>query len=138
MEQIRRKVFDVIQIGNKRDIPSKVFDIFIVVAILSNLFVVIFETFDESIPYLPILKTIEFVTILIFVIEYILRLWTADFLYPDKSRAKAVWAFMISFFGVIDLITILPYFLPFVFPHLSCSATAELCCIYGNTFRLYA
>ena len=116
MEQIRRKVFDVIQIGNKRDIPSKVFDIFIVVAIISNLFVVIFETFDESIPYLPILKTIEFVTILIFVIEYILRLWTADFLYPDKSRAKAVWAFMISFFGVIDLITILPYFLPFVFP----------------------
>ncbi len=116
MEQIRRKVFDIIQIGNKRDIPSKAFDIFIVVAILLNLFVVIFETFDESMPYLPILKTIEFVTILIFVIEYILRLWTADFLYPDKSRAKAVWAFMISFFGVIDLITFLPYFLPFVFP----------------------
>ena len=116
MEQIRRKVFDIIQIGNKRDIPSKAFDIFIVVAILSNLFVVIFETFDESIPYLSILKTIEFVTILIFVIEYILRLWTADFLYPDKSRVKAVWAFMISFFGVIDLITFLPYFLPFVFP----------------------
>ena len=59
MEQIRRKVFDIIQIGNKRDIPSKAFDIFIVVAILSNLFVVIFETFDESIPYLSILKTIE-------------------------------------------------------------------------------
>ena len=116
MEQIRRKVFDIIQIGNKRDIPSKAFDIFIVVAILSNLFVVIFETFDESIPYLSILKTIEFMTILIFVIEYILRLWTADFLYPDKSRVKAVWAFMISFFGVIDLITFLPYFLPFVFP----------------------
>lgn len=116
MEQIRRKVFDIIQIGNKRDIPSKAFDIFIVVAILSNLFVVIFETFDESIPYISILKTVEFVTILIFVIEYILRLWTADFLYPDKSRVKAVWAFMISFFGVIDLITFLPYFLPFVFP----------------------
>lgn len=116
MEKIRRKIFDIIQIGNKSDLLSRVFDVVIVISIFANLFVVIFETYEESAPYLPILRVIEFITIFIFVIEYILRLWTADFLYPEKSRSKAVWTFVFSFFGVIDFLTFFPYFLPFVFP----------------------
>ncbi len=116
MEQIRRKVFDIIQIGNKSDVPSRVFDAVIVLSVFANLFVVIFETYEESIPYLPILKVIEFVTILIFTVEYILRLWTADFLYPEKTHTKAIGTFIFSFFGIIDLITFLPYFFPIFFP----------------------
>lgn len=116
MEKARRRIFDIIQIGNKSDIFSKAFDLLIVISIFINLFIVIFETYEESVPYLPILKVIEFITIIIFTIEYILRLWTADFLYPEKSHGKAVWTFVFSFFGIIDLITILPYYLPFVFP----------------------
>lgn len=116
MDKARRRIFDIIQIGNKSDLLSKAFDLTIVISIFVNLFIVIFETYEESVPYLPILKVIEFVTIIIFTIEYILRLWTADFLYPEKTRAKATWTFVFSFFGMIDLITILPYFMPFVFP----------------------
>lgn len=116
MEKARRRIFDIIQIGNKSDLLSKAFDLTIVISIFVNLFIVIFETYEESVPYLPILKVVEFITIIIFTIEYILRLWTADFLYPEKSYGKAVWTFVFSFFGIIDLITILPYYLPLVFP----------------------
>ena len=116
MDKARRRIFDIIQIGNKSDLLSKAFDLTIVISIFINLFIVIFETYEESVPYLPILKVIEFITIIIFTIEYILRLWTADFLYPEKTRVKATWAFIFSFFGIIDLVTILPYYLPFVFP----------------------
>ncbi len=116
MEKIRRRIFDIIQIGNTSDMPSRLFDWFIITVICLNLFVTIFETFDEAIPYMGILRVIEFVTIFIFAVEYILRLWTADYLYPEKTRPRAIVTFAFSFFGLIDFFTLFPYILPFVFP----------------------
>lgn len=116
MEKLRRRIFNIIQIGNKQDLPSWLFDWFIIIVICLNLFATIFETFKEAQPYMPILRTIELVTVIIFIIEYILRLWTADFLYPEKKRLHARIAFIFSFFGIIDLCTFFPYLLPFVFP----------------------
>ncbi len=116
MEKIRRQIFETIQIGNKNNLVSRLFDGFIVITIFLNLFVTLFETFDESLPYLPILKAIELITTIIFVIEYVLRLWTADFLYPEKKRRKAIFTFVFSFFGIVDFFTFFPYFLPFMFP----------------------
>ena len=42
-DKIKQRVFQIIQIGNTSDIPSRSFDIFIVVVIFINLFVVFFE-----------------------------------------------------------------------------------------------
>ena len=42
--------------------------------------------------------------------EYALRIWTAEYLYPDLDRRKAVLRFFVSFDGIIDLLTILPFF----------------------------
>ena len=39
-----------------------------------------------------------------------LRLWTADLLYPEYPPGKARLKFLTSFDGVIDLMTILPFF----------------------------
>ena len=116
MDKIRRRIFDTIQIGNKRNFISRCFDWFITICIFLNLFAVIFETFDESAPYLPLLKAVECITIVIFAIEYLLRLWTAKFLYPEKNQWKATLSFALSFFGIIDLLSFFSYFLPFVFP----------------------
>ena len=52
----------------------------------------------------------EIITILIFSVEYLLRIWTADYLYPQKSSAEARLSFLVSFDGIIDLLTILPFF----------------------------
>ena len=48
MEKIKRRIFDIIQIGNKQDLPSAAFDFFIVFVIFLNLFVTLFDTFDEA------------------------------------------------------------------------------------------
>ncbi len=115
-KSIRRKVFQIISIGNKSDLPSRIFDIALVVVIVCNLTVTLLSTFDYWDRYDNILNSIELVTIVLFLIEYVLRLWTADYLYPDKKRALAVIAFVFSLSGLIDLLTFLPYFLPFLFP----------------------
>lgn len=116
MATAKKRVFEIIQIGNRRDIASAGFDIFIVLAISCNLIATLLSTFEEATPYMQVIHAVEFVTIIIFVIEYILRLWTAEYLYPDKKRWKAVMGFVFSFYGIIDLLTFFPYFLPIFFP----------------------
>ena len=68
------------------------------------------QTFDELSSLFPAFHVIEVITILIFCVEYILRIWTADYLYPDKSEFRSRLRFLISFDGIIDLLTILPFF----------------------------
>ena len=106
----KKRIFDIIQIGQKNDFVSRAFDVFIVIAIIANIAVLCIETFDAAVEYYDILKLIEMITIVIFAIEYILRIWTAEYLYPDKSKGKAVFRFLISFDGIVDLCTILPFF----------------------------
>lgn len=113
---VKKRIFEIIQIGNKTDVPSLCFDIFIVFVILLNISITFLQTFDEMAGYANVLGTIELVTMVIFLAEYILRIWTADHLYPEKSYPAAILGFVVSFYGVVDLMTILPYFLPFFIP----------------------
>ena len=116
MENKRKRIFHIIQIGTNDDIISRAFDIFIVCAIFLNLFVVLFDTFDVAKDFKTAVNIIEWSTVIIFTIEYILRLWTADFLYPKRSFWGARLAFIFSFFGLVDLLAILPSYLPLIFP----------------------
>lgn len=106
----KQRIFNIIQIGNKHDIASRIFDIFITIVITINILVMILETYSNLSPYFPMLDALSFVTIIIFCIEYALRIWTADLLYPSLSKSKAIFKFLISFDGVVDLLTILPFF----------------------------
>lgn len=116
MKKIRERIFHIIQIGDKSDLPSRVFDIFIVFVICFNIAATLFATFEESAPYKNIIDQIETVTVIIFTIEYILRIWTADFLYPKKSKFVAILTFIFSFYGIVDFLTFFPFYLPIVFP----------------------
>ena len=78
--------------------------------ICANILVTLLQTFDELTFLFPAFHVIEVITILIFCVEYILRIWTADYLYPDKSEFRSRLRFLISFDGIIDLLTILPFF----------------------------
>ncbi|MCH5344296.1 MAG: ion transporter [Acetatifactor sp.] len=109
-EKKKKRIFDIIQIGKKDDFVSRAFDVFIVIAIVINIAVLFLETFEEAAEYFDILRAIELITIIIFGIEYLLRIWTAEYLYPDKSKGKAALRFLVSFDGIVDLCTILPFF----------------------------
>lgn len=107
---VRKRIFDIIQIGNRGDLISRSFDYFIVTVIILNILTVFLETFDELEKFYPMFKIIETVTMGVFCIEYVLRIWTADHLYPNKSAAAARLRFLCSFDGIVDLLTILPFF----------------------------
>lgn len=106
----RKRIFDIIQIGKKDDFLSRSFDFFIAAVIITNICVMFLETYDELAGYQQFFKGLEFTTLCIFCIEYIIRIWTADYLYPELSPTNARWRFLLSFDGIVDLLTILPFF----------------------------
>ena len=77
--------------------------------ILVHIAVLFIATFDGAAEYRDVLHQVKMVTIAIFVVEYLLRIWTAEFLYPNKNKARAVLCFIFSFDGIVDLCTILQF-----------------------------
>ena len=107
---MKEKIFNIIQIGDKSNIISRCFDKLIISAILLNIAVMFLQTFNYLEKYYTVFKIIEIVTIIIFIAEYILRLWTADFLYSSSKYPRL--KYMFSFDGIIDILTLIPmYFL---------------------------
>ena len=106
----RRRVFDIIQIGNKSDLISRSFDILIVCNILLNILVLFLQTFEALERFETAFQIVETVTISFFIVEYVLRIWTAEYLFPGEKPLRAVVRFLFSFDGIVDLLTILPFF----------------------------
>ncbi len=115
-KSVKKRIYDIIQIGNVGDWPSRLFDIFITVVIFVSVTAAILSTYSELNRYEGILDAIELVTVIIFTVEYILRLWTADIMYPGKSGLMARLTFAFSVTGIVDFLTFFPYYLPIVFP----------------------
>ncbi len=98
------------QISKKDDAPSMAFDIVLVLVIFANIAAMFLQTFSSLSDYHNICKTVEYVTVGFFCVEYALRIFTADFLYPEKNKFRAVGRFLFSFDGIVDLLTIIPAF----------------------------
>lgn len=108
--KLKEKIFNIIQIGDKSNPISRMFDIFITVTIVANILVTFLQTFDELAFLTTVFKSVEYITIFIFCVEYILRIWTAEYLYPDKSKGRSKLRFLVSFDGIVDFFTIVPVF----------------------------
>ena len=73
----KKRIFEIIQIGNRTDIASHLFDYIIMTLIIANIVAMFMDTFEPLQPWHPVLRFIEVFTVSIFIIEYALRLWTA-------------------------------------------------------------
>lgn len=107
---MKEKIFNIIQIGDKSNKISRAFDIFITIIIVGNIIVTFLETFDQLASFSGLFKILEAVTVFVFCVEYILRIWTANYLYPEVTAGHARFKFLISFDGIVDLLTIIPAF----------------------------
>jgi len=105
---VRKRIFEIIKIGSREDFISRFCDYFIVFIIILNIIATFMMTFDSLSSLATVLQIVEYVTVGFFIIEYLMRIITADFLYPDEKPWKARLHFLRSFDGVVDLLTILP------------------------------
>ena len=113
----RRRVSEIIEVGTADDFVSRAYDFTGTAIVIINLIVTVMYTFNRmEAQYGPLLLTIEAFTVAFFAVDYGLRVWTAQFIRPGMPERRAVWKYMTSFTGVVDLLSWLPYYLPFFFP----------------------
>lgn len=112
----KKRIFTLIQVGSIDDIPSRTYDIALILAVVINIFIAVFETFPQSHQYLDILQVLEGITVVFFTIDYFLRIWTATYLYKGVTTARARMKFIFSWAGIVDFFSCVPYYLPFFFP----------------------
>lgn len=110
VQHLKKRIFQIIQIGYNKDTISRAFDWFIVIVIILGIITMFLDTFSELSAFFGVFKGIEMFCAAVFSIEYILRIWTADLLYPQLSPHRARLRFLRSFDGIVDLLTILPFF----------------------------
>ena len=113
----RKRIFQVIEVGSDFDFASRAYDYVNAGAIIINLLASILYTYDnirEGWGSLLILT--EDITVAFFAVDYILRIFTARFLYKKASEIRAIGKYVFSFTGVVDLLSFLPYYLPIFFP----------------------
>lgn len=103
-QALKDKLYDIIF---ESDTPTgKKFDILLMVAITVSILITMFDSLFTNYYATVALVILEYALTLFFTFEYLARLYCSP-----KPRAYAL-----SFFGIIDLISILPMYLGFLLP----------------------
>jgi voltage-gated potassium channel len=109
------QAFYIINPALSRRSISRWFDDLIVWLIMLNLIVIILESFQELEMYEIFFRYFEWFSVSVFSLEYLLHLWTANLRYPNANFVVARLRYIFSFMGLVDLISILPFYLPYFF-----------------------
>ena len=109
----KKRVHEIIFKDNQGDKLSKAYDIVSIVIILLSVTTIVLDTFTFPEPVEKTIYWFEVGFTIFFVIDYILRVWTAEFEYPELDREHARTKYIFSFIAIIDLLAILPIFFSF-------------------------
>lgn len=112
--KIKERTFQIIETARPDDPVSRAFDLGLIGLILLNIGAVILSSFRGLPPtVLKLLDVLELFSVVVFSLEYALRLWTSPLRYPGSKRPAL--RFVFSFMAIIDLLAIAPFYLPFIF-----------------------
>ncbi len=111
---LRSTVFRVLETAEDDDLSSRIVDVFLIVLISLSVLAVIFESIPSfEARYGTKLIVFETITVAVFSVEYLLRLWSSVEI-SDEARQQPVVTrlrHMLSFHAIIDLLAILPFYL---------------------------
>lgn len=115
MRKAQETVFEIIEGADENGSRwSRYFDILIVSLISISILQVILESFQHiHALYEWQFRILEVFIVIVFTIEYLLRLWAARLKYPERGPITSRLFFIFSAYGLIDLFAILPFYLPF-------------------------
>ena len=106
-KRFKQRVYRIIGPAEKGDRASTVFDILLCSLVLLSCAAVVIEFFEIPEALRRGLEIFEHVTVVLFIIEYLLRVWVCEFQYPEcKNKFAAIWEYITSFDALIDLLSI--------------------------------
>lgn len=97
---MRKRIYQIIEVAGENDILSRIYDVFMMVVIVLSLVPIALKSSSGG------LGVLEQVTTIIFILDYLLRLVTADFKLEKGGKSFAIYPF--TPMAIIDLLSILP------------------------------
>lgn len=128
---VQLRVLDIIEPAFSGDWVSRLVDLLISALIVITIAAVTLE----SMPYYAQkygawFYWIEWVTVIVFSVEYVARVWAAPAHLPPTRTWREAWAqrwrYILSFNGLVDLISVVPFYLYLLVPHLDLRALRAL------------
>jgi voltage-gated potassium channel len=117
--ELRHRLYDILEHGSIGDRAGVIVGRLIALLIVVNLAAMTLESVPSlEARYAPLFTAIELLSLIVFTIEYGLRVWVA----PEHDRhrhlsaRRARWQFVSSSLGVIDLLAVLPFWLALIVP----------------------
>lgn len=96
----RNRLFEIIEVAEDGDKLSNTYDIFMMITIVASIVPMAFKTTNT------VFSIVDKVTVIIFIIDYVLRLLTADI--KMKKGIGSFFIYPITPMAIIDLVAILP------------------------------
>ncbi len=98
----RARIFTIVDVSSGKDWASSLYGVAMVIVICFSILPLCFKRQNH------LLVVMDNITVGIFIIDYVIRWSTCDFLHPSWSRWKSALLYPFSFFALVDLLSILP------------------------------
>lgn len=119
-KKIKTIIYEILEISDSTNFYRFADDIIIPFLIVLNITAFIASTYSSfSRQYQLLFQYIEIICSLVFTIEYALRIWVST---VDRKYSHPIWGrikYALTPLSIIDLISILPFYLLLLFPNLS-------------------
>ncbi|WP_347835209.1 ion transporter [uncultured Planktomarina sp.] len=121
--EVQDRLNQILERADVGDRASRSIDLFLTVLVIVNIIAITLDSVPQiHTEYKALFEWIEIISVGIFTLEYLCRIWVApsavsgprSFVGGCKERAK----YMLSFSGLVDLLSILPFYLRAFFPYL--------------------
>jgi len=113
---VRRHIYEILQPDDGNSTLSRLFDLLITALIMASVVIVFASTFDLPQGVMHTLSILEGAASVVFTAEYVLRIATADFLYPECGAIRSRLRYVLSPMAIVDFVAILPFWLPMLLP----------------------
>jgi voltage-gated potassium channel len=138
-QKIKIRLYDILVETDDNELVDRLVAIFLMILIVLNSAAVVLETVVElDAQYGSIFNALEMVSVTIFTVEYLLRLWIAPL---NPKYSKPFWGrikYAFSLMALVDLLAILPTFLPILLPLLFPKELLDLRIVrFLRIFRLF-
>lgn len=112
---MKQKIYNLVEKGAHGSKINLIFDYFIVSLIILNVIAIALDTLTGVNPtLLRFLRIFEIFSIIIFTIEFIMRVYVSDITHPASNKFYSALKFIFSPFGLIDILAIMPFYVPFI------------------------
>ena len=109
----KKSLYRLVEKGSHGKKVNLIFDYVIMSLIVLSIISIILESIKEiNSDFKILLEWFDIFSVIVFSIEYFIRLYISDLTHPGNNKFKSILKFVFSINGLIDLFSVLPFYLP--------------------------